>query len=107
MDCEEIKNIFENELLKREVFSNFHGITQENVHSFAVEPYSALVEPDDCKNPPRDMWIVMQENKNNIIGYLIAYDHSFNQWGVVEHLKDNSFILVCCGDSLSEVLSGM
>lgn len=107
MDRAKIVNIFENELSKRETFSNFHGIAQENIHSFAVKPYSVLVEPDDCENPPRAMWVVMQENKNNIIGYSIVYDHSFNQWGVVEHLKGTHFILVCCGDSLAEALSGM
>ena len=107
MDTAAIKSLVESELSRGESFTNFHGITQETIRSFLVEPFAVRTEPDDLGTQPRDMWVVLRERRASTDGYVIVYDPATRAWGVAEHAGANNYTLVVSAPSLAEALSGM
>lgn len=85
--------------------TNFHGITSANIHSFLVEPYLVMVDPDDLESVARKMWIVLEERGD--AGYLIAYDVEFNSWAVVERGTNSGYTQILAANTLSGALDGM
>ncbi len=107
MNATQIKDIVTNELGRPQQFSNFHGITKNNVSSFIVEPLAVLVDPDDLESSLRQMWIVLQLNSDPTTGYVVVYDSSTNSWGVAEYTQNGEYILVISADSLAGALNEM
>ena len=107
MDSSTIKKLVDDELARAESFTNFHGITADNLRSFLVEPFMARTDPDDLETPPRDMWIVLQESSAPTEGYVVVYDAVTKRWGVAEHNGDTGYTLIVSAPSLAEALSGM
>ena len=107
MDSSTLKKLVEDELARANSFINFHGITQENVRFFLVEPFAVRTDPDDLETEPRDMWVVLQEHYKPTKGYVVVYDHFSEAWGIAEHVPGGDYILVASAPSLAEALSGM
>ena len=107
MTKEEVGQAVAAQLALQPSFENFHGITPANVRSFLVPPYEATVDPDDCENAPRPMWVVLQERRDPAEGYVVVFDPSDSSWGVAEQAANQEFLLVVSGSSLQEALRGM
>ncbi len=107
MDKAIIKTLVQKELERGEAFTNFHGITSENIRSFLIEPFLVRVDPDDLETQPREMWVVLQERNTPTDGYVIVFDPTTKRWGVAEHVDDGNYILVIGAVSMARVLSGM
>jgi hypothetical protein len=96
------------ELAKRDHFSNFHGITPDNLDSFLVEPFEAIVDPDDLETEAHPMWVVLQLSANPTDGYVVVYDPTaLQQWGVAEHMQGDEYVLVIAAASLADALNGL
>jgi hypothetical protein len=107
MDSSKVRALVESELARGEPFSNFHGITPDNVRSFLVEPFIIRTDPDDLETLPRDMWVVLQECGAPTEGYVVVYDPLKQTWGVAEHVRGADYILIAGASSLAEALEGM
>ena len=107
MDSASIKKLVEDELVRADSFTNYHGITRSNLRSFLVEPFAIRVDPDDLETQPRDMWVVLKENSKPTDGYVIVYDPATKDWGVAEHVREKGYILVISADSLAKAIDGM
>lgn len=109
MTKEDIKRVLETEVTTISSFENFHGITQDNLRKFLVDPYQVLVLPDDGgETETRHMWVVLQEFKDPEKGYLIAYDPLTRQWELIEKLQEKGEYLDVLGaDTLADALTSM
>jgi hypothetical protein len=96
------------ELARRDGFSNFHGITPDNLDSFLVAPFQVIVEPDDLETAAHPMWVVLQLSANPTDGYVVVYDPTApHHWGVAEHVRGEEYVLVASGASLADALNTM
>lgn len=107
MNKSTIMKLVEDELVRGGSFTSSHGITQDNLRSFLVEPFAVRIDPDDLEAQPRDMWVVLQERPTPTDGYVIVYDPMTRGWRVAEHTGDSGYTLVVSATSLAEALSGM
>ena len=107
MDSSTIKNLVEEELARGESFTNLHGITQERIRSFLVEPFAVRTDPDDIETQPRDMWVVLRERPAETDGYVVVFDPETSAWGVAERTGDDSYILILSAPSLAGALESM
>lgn len=104
----DVKQRLEAELNRLDRFSNWHGISPENITSHVVEPYEVNVDPDDLESPARRMWVVLHENPAKPeLGYVVVFDPSELKWGVAEHVAEANFVLVISAETLVSALEGM
>src|SRR5437899_7165223 len=107
VDSSEVKKLLEEELARDEPFNNWHGITPENIRSCLVEPFPVRTDPDDHETQPRPMWVVFQEHRDPIDGYVVVYDPLSTKWIVAEHVKGDHYVAVIAGASLAQAPDGM
>jgi hypothetical protein len=107
MNAHDIKKVVEQELQRNEPFDGSHGITQQNLRDFLVDPFAVRIDPDDAKSPPREMWVVLQEGRTPDDGYVVIYDPATKSWGFAERIGGRDYSLVCRADSLATALSSM
>ena len=107
MNSSIVKRLVEDELVRGETFSNFHGITPKNIRAFLAEPFSARIDPDDLETMPRDMWVVLQECPTPTEGYVVVYDPHTEDWCVAEHIGCGEYKLVISAPSLAKAIAGM
>ncbi len=97
MSPEEIKKIVETEIEGLEETPNFHGI---NLKKCLVQPYKVTareptVKDGNFKNQLEKVWIVLEENPGEPIGYKIYYDESCAEFGLMTNgLKDNQYPVI-------------
>lgn len=103
MTRDEASKLLEAELNRLHGFTNFHGITKENVRDFVVLPYRVRVDPDDLETSERDMWVVLNLAKEA----LIAIDPLTKNLSLLHSLPSGQYVQVITGAVLSEVLDGM
>jgi hypothetical protein len=101
-----IQQVVRDEIAKGQAFSNFHGITADNLEAFLVPPFEIMVDPDDLETQIRPMWVVLQVSASPKDGQVIVYDPD-GHWGVAEHVRDGDYVLVTAAPSLAEALDGM
>ena len=108
MDKSEVKLKLKKELVNPNSYNNWHGITEQNINNFIVEPFAVSVDPDDLETENRMMWVVLQMKANLKEGYAIAFDPLQEAWSVIEYTgTENNFIQVVAGESLAEALDSM
>ena len=100
---EEVQKYLNEELDRLGEFSNYHGITKNNLKQFIVKPYKVYVDPDDLETEDRYMWVVLELSKER----LIAIDPLEKLWSVLHPLQEGKFIQTIGEDSLAEALDGM
>jgi hypothetical protein len=88
-------------------FTNYHGTTPENVHSFLVETYEAVVDPDDAKTSPKLVRVVLRTHKRPTSGYVVVDDPDEESRGVAEATSSSTNLLVISEPTLADALSGM
>ncbi len=107
MTPNDIKQLVSSQLQAGLTFENFHGITPQNLHSFLVEPYEVVVDPDDLESSPRPMWVVLHESRQPRQGYVVVFDPQESSWGIAEFTEKPVLNLVVSASSLPEALSSM
>lgn len=107
MTPQAVKRIVAEEIEKHEPFENFHGITNENVYSFLVEPCEVTVDPDDGESKARSMWVIIDHDAGTKSRQVVVFDSQESYWGIAEHVSGSNFILIIAASSLAEALNGM
>jgi len=109
MDPTTVRRLVEEQLAAEGSFDNMHGITASNLRAHLVEPFEALVDPDDLESAARVMWVVLQEHRSPYDGYVVVYDPATQDWGVAELSEDASArgVLIASSPTLAGALDGM
>jgi hypothetical protein len=103
-----VKTILENELKEITNFNNAHGISNSNILDHLVEPFKIDVCSHVENTKPFPMWIILQEDKDPHMGYVIAYDLEDYMWALATYIpKEENYMLMFECYTLLETIEAM